>query len=269
MKETVLPSNSKKILIYYFIYSFVFVLVHLGMISIFSFFHFLLDHDLNTIEGWLSLNAWEILVASKIISFSTIFYFLKMNNYKNVGLKSLLKPMEIIPHKKILGVIVFLLISFHFYMSQLGGAMTINEVRSDYLYVSFFCSALLFIVDFSMIYVLEYFYQPIAGSFKIRLISLLFLFLISIKITQPFSSGIYFVLLIHFVSMYYFCRKKHFGNGLLYSLFVISPLSAFYGLDIVWNNSHSLVGYESEVPVIGIIGIWSLALSYFHYSRID
>jgi hypothetical protein len=263
------PNNSRKIILYYFIYCFVFVFAHLGLVSIFSFFHFLLDHDLNTVENWLSLNGWELLVTSKVIAFFTVLYLLKMNNYKEISFKTLFQRMELQPHKKIVGVILFILIIFHLYVRELGGSIEYGVIRSEYLYISFLCSSLFYLIDFAIIYVLEYYYEPVPGSFKVRLMSLLLLFLVSIKVAQPFLDGIYLILFIHFVAMYYFCRKKYFTNGLLYSLFVISPLSAVYGLDIVWSNSYSFIQFENQIPVFGFIGIWALALTYFHYSRID
>jgi hypothetical protein len=224
---------------------------------------------MNTIENWLTLNGWELLIASKIISFSAVLYLLRMNNYKEISVKAIFQRMELTPHKKILGVILFILVIFHLYVNELGGGMKYGVVRSEYLYISFLCSALFYLIDFAIIYVLEYYYEPVPGSFKVRLTSLLFLFLISVKIAQPFLDGIYHILFVHFVAMYYFCRKKYFTNGVLYSVFVISPLSAIYGLDIVWSNSYSVIQFQNEIPIFGFFSIWALALAYFHYSRID
>jgi hypothetical protein len=261
--------NTKKHFLYYGLYSLLFVFVHLGLVSVFSFFHFLLDHDMNTIEEWLTLNGWEILIAAKAISFASLLYILKMNNYKSISIKILLDEMEVRPDLKMIGVISFIVIIFSSFVSLFGGEINRNEIEAMYVITSFIGSALFFIIDFGMIFLLEYFFEPKPRSFKLRLISLLLMFMISIKITQPFSESVDLVLVLHFVALYYFCRQKHLANGVLYAFFVVSPLACLFGLDLVWSNTHAIIMFTKEIPTIGIIGIWIIALSYFHRSRMN
>jgi hypothetical protein len=73
--------GARKILLYYFGYSILFLIFHLATISLVSFFHFLLDHDMSVIENWLYRNAWEMILLSKALAGFIIIKALQLNNY--------------------------------------------------------------------------------------------------------------------------------------------------------------------------------------------
>ena len=264
-----IPLNSKKIILYYFIYSFLFIVLHMGVISVFSFFHFLLDHDLNTIELWLSRNAWEIVIFAKLLSFFGCFYLLRMNNYKKVSISLLLSKMKLKPSIKVASVILFILVCFYFLLVETTRIVNIGSSEPIFTYTSFIGASIFFSIEFGMIYILEFYYEPKPKSFKIRLLSLLTMFIFSIKLSIIDLPNIYIVFVLHFVSMYYFCRRKFFTNGVLYSIFVVGILSAVFGFDMVWGNEFAYIKFDRQPPLLGIIGVWLIALSYYHKSTID
>lgn len=70
-------------------YIVVFLLIYLFTVSIVIFFHFLLDHSLGIIEGWIFYRGWRIIIFSKIVTFYIVTVFLTVNT--NINLKQLIK----------------------------------------------------------------------------------------------------------------------------------------------------------------------------------
>ena len=58
-------------------------MAYLLVISIFAFFHFILGHDFNLIEIWVQENIWVVIVISKMISFSILYQYYKVQNFGN------------------------------------------------------------------------------------------------------------------------------------------------------------------------------------------
>lgn len=264
-----IPAPVKIVTLYYLLYCFLFVLFHLSFVSIFSFFHFLLDHDMNTIEDWLNRNSWEILALSKISAIFVATKITKLNSYNLIKYRTYFLKLNWIPSKKIFGVILFLLTIFYAFIIQFGGGLVQNQFKEDLFYSSFIGSFTFYIVDFMMIYILLRNYDiPKKYYNKIMYITLIF-FLISSKIALPYLNKFYIFLMIHFITMIFLTKKDKISDVFVYAVFIIAPLSSVYGLDIVWDNAYSLLSYQKSLPVIGILGIWGVALGYYHYSRAD
>ena len=73
-------ANTGKRLLPYIFYNLLFFICYLLMISIFSFFHFILGHEFNLIEIWVQENIWIILIFSKLISFFLLYQYYKVQN---------------------------------------------------------------------------------------------------------------------------------------------------------------------------------------------
>ena len=73
-------AKSIKRLIPYIIYSIIFLISYLLVISVFVFFHFILGHEFNLIEIWVQENIWTIITISKIISFVFIYQYYRVQD---------------------------------------------------------------------------------------------------------------------------------------------------------------------------------------------
>lgn len=261
--------GARKILLYYIGYCALFLIIHLAFISLVSFFHFLLDHDMGVIENWLYRNAWEMIVFSKLISAFLIIKALKINNYFVNSLFQILKTDVWKPARKFLVFIFFVSILFYALIMQFSGELINNTKETDFAYVSYIGSALFYLIDFLVINVL---FRNIEVRQKRKYfaigISLIAMFLLFTKATLPYISKYYIFLVLHFMTLLLllFKERKNMINPLLYTLIVIGPFSSVYGLDIVWDNAHSIYSYAESLPIVGITGIWLIGLGYYYKS---
>lgn len=256
----------RKILSYYLGYSILFLIIHLSAISMVSFFHFLLDHNMSIIEDWLYRNAWEMIFISKLTSAILIIKALKLNNYFVSSFFSIVKNDIWRPTKEASIFIIFIMVLFHSLIMQFGGEIIENAKTTDFTYVSYFGSIFFYLIDFLVInFLVRNIKIKGRKKFLILISSLLLIFMFFTKATLPYISKYYIFILLHFLTLliFLFVEKKNLINPLLYSLFLIGPLSSFYGLDLVWDNAHSVYSYRDSLPIIGIIGIWSIGLLYY------
>lgn len=270
MKEKqFLGPQSIKILLYYSLYCTIFVISDLIIISVFTFFHFLLEHDMNTIENWLNRNTWEILFLAKLFALIITSKVTKLNLIEDIKYRDLIRKDIRVPTKKIWGFCLFLLVIFYAFIIQFGGGFTPNQFKEELFYSSFFGAFFFYLSDILMIYMLLKVYKTKKSDYmKIMYIGLV-MFLASSKIALPYLSKYYIFLMVHFVTMYFLLMKEHISDVLVYTLIIISPLSSLYGLDIVWDNGYSLFSYQKPLPLLGILGIWTLGLGYYQYSKVE
>lgn len=257
----------RKILFYYFGYCSLFLIFHLASISLVSFFHFLLDHDMAVIENWLYRNAWEIIVFAKIFAAFIIIKALKLNNYFINSLLSILRTDIWKPTRTLIVLIFFLSILFYALILQFGGELINNTKETDFAYVSYLGSVFFYLVDFLVVNILVRNLE-IRSKRKFFALSivLLILFLAFTKATLPYINKYFIFLILHFSTLLIllFKERKNMINPLLYTLVIIGPFSSLYGLDIVWENAHSIYTYKETLPVIGITGIWLIGLGYYY-----
>lgn len=264
-----LGKNSKRILLHYFLFSVGFIFLHISFVSVFTFFHFLLDHDMSTIENWLNRNSWEILIVSKGISCFFISKIFQINTYQDVNpIKKVLINLKM-PSKKVFGMSFFLLGIINLYLFQIEGGTLTPNFQEDLFYSSFIGAFFYYLFDFILLILLyEYIRPPAKEMTKIVYIST-FIFILSSKVAMPYLSKYYIFILIHFLTLFFLYLKGSFVDCLVYSFLVIAPLSSIYGLDLVWDNSYGLFHFSKETPIIGFLGIWCLALGYYRFSRLN
>lgn len=269
MTPFVFSKGFKKLGLLYFGFCLLFILIHLMLVSIFSFFHFLLDHEMGMIENWLSLNGWEIIAISKLFAFGVMTKLTQVNSYSDTSFSKELWAIEKIPSKKALALIFFLLVMFYSLLSQFGGGIQSNQILDELFLSSFIGSILFFGIDIVFIMVVISYFQ-LKLNHPIQLLCvLLILFLISSKIVLPYIGKYSVFLVVHFVSLFYLSRRNNLGDLLVYLAIVVAPLSSFFGIDLIWDNSYSIFTYSKELPVLGVFLIWTVALGYYHRSKLD
>lgn len=269
VKTEFLSLNGKKILLYYILFSFIFTLVNLLSLSVFVFFHFLLEHDMSTIENWLNRNTWEILILSKLVALFLSTKITKLNLVDDIKYRDVLKRSFRIPSIRVGGLVFFILTIFYAFITQFGGGVNVGQFKEELFYSSFIGSFFFYSCDFVFMYILFKIYSPEKRDLSKVMYLTLLIFIGSSKLALPYLSKYYIFLMVHFLSLYIFLLKDQLSDSFIYALFVIAPLSSIYGLDIVWDNSYSLFSYQKPLPVLGIIGIWLLGLGYYHTSRVD
>jgi hypothetical protein len=259
----------RKILLYYFGFSALFLIIHLSLISLVSFFHFLLDHEMAVIENWLYRNAWEIIIIAKFTAAYLTMKALKLNNYSILNLVEILKSDIWKPNRKIIVLILFWSIIFYALILQFGGQLSHNPKATEFTHISYLGSIFFYLTDFFVINVLVRNVEiKDRRKFSILILSLLVLFLLFTKAALPYINKYYVFIILHFAVLlvFLFKERKKLINPILYSAVIIGPFSSHYGLDIVWDNAHSFYSYQTSLPILGIIGAWLIGLGYYYRS---
>lgn len=258
-----ISSEARAVTGYYLAFSFLFILIHLGVVSIVSFFHFMLDHDMNTIENGLTRNAWEILVFSKGISLLVISRILQLNSPSEMKLRAYFFKINYLPTSRAVGLIIFLLILFYALIHQFGGGIEQQVIKQDVIYSSYLGAGFYFFIDFMLLYILQRNNQFTSKQMRKFLLPSLVIFFLSTKVALPYLDKFYVFLLVHFLSIFLIGIERRVSDVFCYCFFVIAPLSSIYGIDIVWENAFSVLTYKREIPIIGVLCIWTLALGYY------
>ncbi len=269
LKKLHISIEVKRLWLYYFLYCVIFIFLNLAMVSVFSFFHFLLNHDMNTIENWLNRNNWEILSLGKLFSLYFTSRIIKLNQYNEIKFRDFFIGLSYLPSRKMIGMIVFLLTIFYAFIVQFGGGVNQNQFKEELFYSSFIGSFIFYLADFVMIYLILKVFEVKKEDYSKVIYPCLILFLIASKIALPYLNKFYVFLMIHFLSLFVISFRGKLADVFLYGLLVIAPLSTIYGLDIVWDNAYSFFSYQKPLPALGILGIWGLALGYYNYSHAD
>lgn len=263
----VISSNAKKNIFFYFGLSLLFFLIHTALTSSVSFFHFLLEHDMATIDGWISKNRWELLVLSKLVSFYVCLKFLRLNYKEKLKFWDEFKDQLKRPSIKgiffslfLIGVMV--LISRQFYTPAKIPVEAEGEFISSYLGIIFFLLLdMAFLFFLTLIYKLEKVDQLMTFCCQTAVFSL-FTFL-----TIPYLSIYLILALLHFITLYYFTLTNRFSDGVFYCVATVAPMNSLLGLNLFsgWEESRS---YEVQFFLAAIV-VWLLAFGYERFSRLN
>ena len=99
--------------------------------------------------------------------------------------------------------------------------------------------------------------------------SVLFLsiFVLCSKVVLPYLDKYILFLVVHFIFLYFLLLQRNMMDILVYLVIIVSILSSFFGIDLVWDNNYSMFAYNKNIPALGVIGIWIIALTYYRKSK--
>lgn len=232
-------SNSHKQILNFCSYQLLCWLLYLIILSLGTFFHFLLDHRLGVIEDWLFEFGWQLISVSKLLGFLAIssFYMIKFD----VG-----NPLVKIFYEgnrsldvRLIKIFLFIFISLVLFGGfEKGVTFNIYKVLASYTSsVSFYFFDVIVIILGQKVWPLSLKKQ----SSLLWPISLIFIgssLLIFLK-EQENS----FLFTLHIILLFKFLLGESEGwtNPLAYLLLIVGPITSFLGIDPVWGNDFSLV----------------------------
>ena len=82
-------------------------IIQLCLISLAAFFHFLLDHDLGTIENWVFDLGWQIVIFCKVSAFFIIRSFLNITKDPVTSFKNFVQDLWKIPSREVFAISIF------------------------------------------------------------------------------------------------------------------------------------------------------------------
>lgn len=258
------PDHRTQWVLHFSLYLLVLWLIHLIMISIIAFFHFQLEYSLSNIEDWVSYNAWEILVLTKLSAFWFYFRFLTIRVESRFPVRLMLQhgftPLKF---ENLIPLVFILLFVFAVGLPQVSDAILVSwlKVLWSYLGVVIFYG-----VDIFIFIALQDVY-PLGKRDRryLDIICALLLMIASYGIF-PYVSGARVVLFLTLYLTSFFTHYLNHGKNwtlpVFYLFMVAAPLASFFGVDTVWAGRFSPLKMTHEIGIIESI-VLIVALTFF------
>jgi hypothetical protein len=259
--------KTKRFVLYYTLFTLSYVLIHYSLVSVVAFFHFLLDHELATIEQWLNYNGWEIILSSKLIAFSIFNRVLKLNFYTFSFRQNILEKTHFAFNIRLLIMIVGL----HIFMFGLGEVFQFNLLYQDVEYnssllLSFFGTTIFYLIDYLMLMSIDHCVKLVRPR-VIKGINYYLPFLFyaaSLLILPNLDKNQHFLFFNYFMLVaIYYKDRSNLMNPLLYSVLAISLMSLLWGLDLVWIDKNAFLKYDQTIPWLGYFLVWLTCFVYY------
>ncbi len=263
-----LQSNLGKQLILYCAFYVVLWGVHLVLISLVSFFHLLLKHNIRTIGDWIGDRGWGLIILSKISVFYLAMLFVNLKTKKIFSLKSYFRNSIQKPRIEVIVTLFFLLIAL------LGlGEIKYNStmiVEMNRLLLSIIGSFVFFAVDYVLLVILDVFYPVREESLRLkRMITLPLLFYLFSAATFVYEQTISLKLYAFFILLVYSgeWRRKNWTLPAVFLIAFIVPAFSLLGLDPVWGEIYSPMSASREISTTSVFVLIIFAIGYLHYTQ--
>ena len=256
----------KQILIYFFFYVVLWGF-HLILISLVSFFHLLLEHNIRTIGDWIGDRGWTLIIISKATVFYLAMLFVNLKTKKMFLLKSYFRNNIQTPRMEVFVVLLFLLIG----LSGLG-EIHFNKtmiVEIDRVFLSVLGTLVFFAVDYVFLVILDVFYPIREESLRLKRIFLFpMLFYFFTNATFIYEQTITLRLYAFFILLLYVgeWRRKNWTLPALFLFIFIIPVFSFLGLDPVWGEIYSPMAASKKISTASIFILIGFALAYLQYT---
>lgn len=253
---------------YYALFYLVLWSVHLIFISLISFFHLLLNHNIRTIGDWVEDRGWILIIISKALIFYLALQFIRLKSNKLSLIKSYFRNSIQLPRKEIIVVLSFLLVGLMGLGNIQFNRTLIFEI--DRMVLSMVGTFIFFGVDYVLQIVLEIFFpleNNIERKRKLFLFPLLFYFFT--YATFIYEQTVTFKLYALFFFLLYMgeWRRRNWTMPLLFLLTFLVPSYALFGLDPVWESSYTFFKMERPVSSFSLFVLLGFAAYYLYQNQ--
>lgn len=242
------------------------VFCHVVLSSVGAFFHFLMNHGINLVEGWLHNNGWELVIAAKLFALWATHRLLSVRLYRPRGIGEFLRDEFRWPSQKVLVISAFLLVA----LLALGKPVSLPQNHPYWLsHISAYLGVLLwFLSDIVMAAILhELFPITTPGGKRWRLLVYLLCFALSFRLVVPDYFGTAFVVHLHFFMALFLAGStfRRWGDSVTYMVLVAAPATAFLGLDPIWGADFSPFKLTRPPAAPFLLALWVLSWAYYSY----
>lgn len=248
---------------YYALFYFVLWGLHLILISLISYFHLLLDHNIRTIGDWIEDRGWALIIISKVLIFYLALLFIRLKSKKINLVRSYFRNSMQLPRKEIIVSLLFLLLGL------MGlGSIDINRTlifEIDRIILSVAGTFIFFSVDYILLIVLEIFFpinEQVDQKRRLFIFPLLFYYFTyaTFIYEQTVTLKLYaFFFLLMYVGEW---RRRNWTMPLLFLVAFLVPTYALFGLDPVWNANYTFLKMDRSVSTFSIFILISFAVYY-------
>lgn len=251
---------------YYATYQAICVVFSIILSSIGAFFHFLLNHEISIVEGWLHNNQWEILITAKLIALFLLNRWFSMRLYQLKTIRQLFKELVHWPEPKAVVVAAFMIASY----LSLGKVVFVGQ-NVGYWYfhfVSYLSIFLYFGIEFVVIAYLDDVLNQKGDVSRVWLgVIYTALFAVAFRIIVPDYYGLLSYVVVSYLTLIYLSGKafRDWSNVLCFLIIFVAPMAAFFGMDPVWGDDFSPFRIEKKLSVTFLAVIWVVSFLYYKY----
>ncbi len=260
----------KRYLFYYCLYGLIFFLFNLATVSVISSFHFMLGHNIGTIEDWIFRHSWEMTIIAKLLSFFTIVRIVNYLFHAGNPLVDYFKFFKEKPKAVIWAVIcVFYLVMLIPVKLQISP--TVNE-NINHQIVSYWGTFFFYFLDFLLVSYLRFLY-PLEEKNSLQelvydlIFPVLFYFftVISTDYDPRISELMFFYMLILFLIDSW--HQRGWINAGLFICVFIAPMASLFGLDLFWGKEYSPLYFSNSQPILSTTVLVFIVSLYLYYKR--
>ena len=260
-------SNLGRQLTFYFFFYAILWGFHLILISLISFFHLLLDHNIRTIGDWISDRGWTLIIISKVVVFYFTMLFVNLKTRKIFSLNSYFRNSTQTPRLEVIVTLLFLIIGL------MGlGEVSFNStmiVEIDRLLLSIVGTFVFFAVDYVLLVILDVFYPVREEGLRVkRILVLPLLFYFFTSATFIYEQTITLKLYAFFILLMYAgeWRRKNWTLPALFLVSFIMPAYSLLGLDPVWGEIYSPMAASKKITTLSVFILIAFGVGYLQYT---
>lgn len=253
---------------YYFLFYIVLWGAHLVLISLISYFHLLLNHNIRTIGDWISDRGWILIILSKILIFYLALQFIRLKNKKINLVKSYFKNSFQMPRKEIIAALLFILVAL------MGlGRVQLNRTmifEPDRLILSALGTFIFFSVDYVLLIILEIFHPLHSPKDRLhRLLIFPLLFYYFSYATFIYEQIVSFRLYAFFFLLMYLgeWRRRNWSLPFVFLIGFLVPCYTVFGLDPVWSSSYTPFIMEKTISSFSVFVLVAFTVTYLYRAK--
>lgn len=241
---------------------------HLVVISLVSFFHLILNHGLGTIAEWINERGWELIIFTKVVVLFLFFQFFSLRFQVLSKIKSFYQNGFMRLRSDFLIVSVFFFIA----LFALGKPESNTAIGLEIgnLVLSYVGLIVFFGVDFLFLVLLSAnFPLPQNDHFKAIVIHALTFFLGSWLSFQYEFINVNSIFFFIFLFLMYLSvwRRDNWTLPFTFLCFILTPISAFFGFDPVWQNQYSFLRFTQQIEPLEFNLIIVFCMLYLHLQQ--
>lgn len=250
---------------YYFYFYALICFAHLIIISIVSYFHLLLGHNISTIGDWIVDRGWTLIIISKLIVFILVYQFVRLRGNYLLLIKNYFKNAIQWPRQEMYVCLLFLL----FGLVSLGNIQWNSSLifEFDRIFLSVVGTIAFFAFDYVFLIAMELFI-PLGEEYKNkRIILFSFLFYLFTYITFQYEQIISIKLFAYFFLLLYLgaWRRTNWTLPFLFLVSFIVPAFTLFGLDPVWGHSFTLFKMIKQISTPSVFILIFFSTGYLQY----
>jgi hypothetical protein len=242
------------------------VLAHVALTSVGAFFHFLLDHELSIVEGWVHNNGWELVASAKLFAAWVVHRLLKVRLYRPRGVREFFRDEWRWPEARSLVVTVFLVLILITMSSPVVQSQ--NGTYLSYHLTAYMGCLTWLMVDYFILAILQDLF-PVSHSRLMwwRMVGCLAGFWLSLRLVVPDYFGTSIFMYLHFLSLIILAgpRLLHWSDVAAYVALFAAPMSALFGIDPIWGVDFAPLKFARLPAIPFLILIWMLSWAYYSY----